>query len=79
MFTGNKERHIDVLKLQIENQLQLVLLIGLAARMDRADILRDIRTRRELAQHILTDEPTRTAALEVISQYQAILGDTLED
>ena len=78
MFATNMDRHIDVVRLRIENQLQLILLLGLAARADRADILRDIRRRGEFAQE-LTHEATRTAALEVVHVYQDILGDTTED
>lgn len=79
MFAGNRGRHIDVVRLAVENQLQLILVVGFAARAARATLLEDIAARREMYEQTLTDDDAKAAALEVVTRYQNLLGANVLD
>ena len=74
VFAGNMQRGTDVLRLQVENQLQLILLMGIVTSADRASVLDDIAARRRMIAETFTDGNLRTAALEIIARYEALLA-----
>ena len=73
------DRGSDVRRLYIENYLQRILLMGLAARADRASARRAISSQREVVQRQLSNEDDKAMALGVIALYERAVDDSYPD
>ena len=76
VIEGLKDRGMDVRRLYVENYLQRILLMGLAARADKASVRNAIASRREVFQKGLTNEDDKTIALDMISLYERTVDES---
>ena len=73
------DRGMDVRRLYVENYLQRILLMGFAARADKATVRNAISSRRGVVQQQLTDEDDKAMALGMIELYERTIDDSYPD
>ena len=73
------DRGMDVRRLYVENYLQRILLMGLAARADKARVRDAIASRRDAVQQQLTNEDDKAMVLGMIELYERTIEDSYPD